>query len=184
MNQQIHLLRYNNYFNRQIKIDGSTHAAYVDYIVYSAEVNFNPNDGITAELILNTSEPADYMIVMQKDDSSEVESRWFVLEQERTRAGQYKISLKRDVIADNVDTVMHSPCYVEKGTLNENDPMIFNDEGMKFNQIKKKEIFLKDRSQTPWIVGYINRKYDEQDKSITAQYNVLQSAAIDSSALP
>lgn len=38
-----------------------------------------------------------------------------------------------------------------------NDPMIFNSEGMTFNQIKTSEVALKDDSQCPWIVAYVAR---------------------------
>lgn len=50
---------------------------------------------------------------------------------------------------------MNSTAYIEKGLLAQNNPLIFNKEGMLFNQIKKEEVLLKDKSQVPWLVAYI-----------------------------
>lgn len=42
---------------------------------------------------------------------------------------------------------MKSPCFVEKGWINSTDnPLLLNSEGMKFNQIKQSEDFIKDDS--------------------------------------
>lgn len=71
--------------------------------------------------------------------------------------------------------------------------MIYNSEGMLFNQIKKNELLLKDRSQSAWIVGYIARDYlkpsgdpehPTTDKTINGKYNILQAAAIEAEDLP
>lgn len=186
MKETIKLLKYNNYFNRIIMKAGETANYYDDFVLYTQSlVNFNPNDGVNTEIVLNTNEQGDYVIVVAEDGTT-INSRWFVLENERTRNGQAKLSLKRDVIADNFESILRSPCYVEKGTLSANDPLIYNSEGMLFNQIKTDEIMLKDRSATPWIVGYISRDYlkDSEAKEIHGKYNVLQSAAINASDLP
>lgn len=93
--------------------------------------------------------------------------------------------MKRDVIADNFDTVLNSPCFIEKGYVTPSNKLIYNQEVSSVNQIKNKEILLKDNSKSAWIVGYINRKYaQDNDVTLTGSYNVKQSAAIDSSTLP
>ena len=66
-------------------------------------------------------------------------SRWFILESERTRDGQYRIALKRDVLAEHFDNIMTAPCFVEKGFVNDvNSPFLYNSESMTYNQIKQK----------------------------------------------
>ena len=191
-NTLVFLRGFNNYFNRVIK----RYETVSEYIDNSSEHyirtnrNFNPNDGITTEHIENGQEVtishSDYLLVLNEYD--EIISRWFITECVRTRNQQYSFSLKRDVVAEHYDEIINSPCYVEKGTLNEDDPLIFNGEGMSFNQIKKDEILLQDQSGVPWIVGYISRDYlsatGDEAKKISGRYNVIQAAAIDSSELP
>ena len=170
------LLRgFNNYFNRTVKkYTGliaymNASASYLDL----ANINFNPNDGITTELILGSTDQKenskpldwesigtpDYAICYEMENNVTVtKSRWFVLESERTRTGQYRLALKRDVIADNLNKVMTAPCFVEKGIINNNsDPLLFNNENVSFNQIKQSEVPLKDASGCGWIVGYVSQ---------------------------
>ena len=53
---------------------------------------------------------------------------------------------------------MNAPCFVEKGTISDAaNPLLFNSEGMKFNEIKKDEILLKDNSKSAWLVGYLKK---------------------------
>ena len=91
--------RYNNYYNRIIKHDELTDLSSYTYQDFS-NINFNPNDGLYTEQIVNWSNTwtPDYMMEI---DSNAILSRWFVLEWQRTRGKQYKAILKRDVIADN-----------------------------------------------------------------------------------
>ena len=181
---------FNNYFNRIVK-KYSTIADYKtkssSYLEYS-NINFNPLDGVATELVIgsqNQQEPGsgattvpltwdvngtpDYCICYELEGTPSVpviKFRWFVLESERTRNGQYRIALKRDVLADNFDAIMNAPCYVEKGMITNNtDPLLFNTEGTIPNQIKQSETLLKDSSKCAWLVGYI--KKDLGQKTIT-----------------
>ena len=171
---------FNNYFNRVVKkystLDGyqNNSASYVSF----ANINFNPNDGVVTELVLgnesqkennipldweNIGTP-DYCVCFEQTTipgtppvtTSTILSRWFVLESERLRSGQYRLALKRDVVAEHFDTIKESPCFIEKGIVNSVDnPLLFNKESMTYNQIKTDEILLKDDTQCGWIVGYI-----------------------------
>ena len=59
---------------------------------------------------------------------------------------------------------MNSPCFVEKGWINNvNSPLLRNSEGMKFNQIKQSETFIKDDSHCAWLVGYVKKNIDAND---------------------
>lgn len=179
---------FNNYFNRKIKKysdldDYKTNSS--KYYNFS-DINFNPNDGVVTEQVignvdqLDSGNPLDWendgspdYIVCYKTvpgtiivDGEEVEtavdqivSRWFVLESVRTRAGQYKLALKRDVIADHLEQILSNPCFVEKGYVSTSNPLIFNEEGVGFNEIKQGETMLKDETGIPWIVLYIAKNY-------------------------
>ena len=98
MNLQFY--KWNNYYNRTYKPFSLTEAsnALVGSIL---NVNgFNPNDGVDTEQMtgLNTfTEIPDYCVVV---DGTEIISKWFVIECQRTRQGQYKLSLHRDLMSD------------------------------------------------------------------------------------
>ena len=157
---------WSNYFDRRIRRDlilndwsGYLHelqqSGRTNYYVEFQGINFNPADSVDTELIVNWSEDwnPDYMIEI--DDHDHVLARWFVIDFERTRLGQYNCTLRRDVIADNYNQIMSAPTFVEKAMVSASDPMILNPEGMTYNQIKKDEILLKDETGMPWIVGYV-----------------------------
>ena len=157
---------WSNYFDRRIRRDliltnwsGYLHelqqSGRTNYYVEFQGINFNPADSVDTELIVNWPEDwnPDYMIEI--DDHDNVLARWFVIDFERTRLGQYNCTLRRDVIADNYNQIMSAPTFVEKAMVSASDPMILNPEGMTYNQIKKDEILLKDETGMPWIVGYV-----------------------------
>ena len=166
---------FNNYFNRVVKkystLDDyrGESSSYLDL----GNINFNPNDGVATELIvgnenqIENSKPLDwenigtpdYAICYEMVESNPViRSRWFVLESERTRTGQYRLALKRDVLAEHYEHFMSAPCFVEKGIINDvNNPLLYNNENMTYNQIKRKpEILLKDQTDCGWIIGYVS----------------------------
>ena len=177
---------FNNYYNRIIKrfdiiddyISNST-----DYAVRGNDnnvlfenkgpVNFNVNDGITATIRYNYDPnqrwQPDYVVICEMDKT--IMSRWFVMEAQRTRQGQYVITLRRDVIADNYNRVIEAPTFIEKATLSRGSKFIFNPENMTYNQIKKDdEVLLKDSSNSAWIVGYVaSPQANEDDTVVTAK---------------
>ena len=136
-------LKYNNYFNRLVKI-GSDLSAYSPFIQNRIDnVCFNPADGVTTTQIINAQENdiGDYLLVT---NDTGILSRWFILDSNRLRNGQYELQLRRDLIADAYSDVIKAPIFIEKATLKSTDPMIFNSENMTYNQIKKSETLLKD----------------------------------------
>lgn len=152
------LKNFNNYYNRKI-------IKYEDSVNYTSRyeyrtlpnINFVPNDGILTEQIINWSEDftPDYLIC---EENGQIVSRWFVMEAVRTRSKQYKLSLRRDVVADNYDSLLSSPVYVEKGVISDSEsPLLLNNEGLQVNQIKTKEILLQDKSKCPWLVAYLKK---------------------------
>ena len=187
---QLLLLHYNNYFNRIIKKKDTIadyKAADADYKEVS-NINFNPGDGINTSLVLGLGQTGalfesddefDYLVAYEVVGNDKViNSRWFILEQDRQRSGQYELTLKRDVIADNYADVLNSPIFLEKGFINDvNDPLLYNSESMNVNQIKQLEVPLKDETQCGWVVGYIpsdafpkvEPEYDRVEKKVTVQ---------------
>ena len=164
---QLLLLHYNNYFNRIIKKKDTVadyKAADTNYKEV-ANINFNPGDGVATSIVLGlgqngsifTDDEFDYLVAYETVDNKQViDSRWFILEQDRKRGGQFELTLKRDVLADNYNDVINSPIFLEKGFINDvNDPLLYNSESMHVNQIKQLEIPLMDETKSGWVVGYI-----------------------------
>ena len=158
----IALYSYNNYYNRIVKRHSTTFE-YVDNgaveVAAVSGVAFDPGNGIITSQIVNADfrqVVPDYLLCLNEDGYT-VDSRWYVMEAVRLREKQYRVSLLRDLVADNYDEVIAAPMFVEKAMLTRNDPRIFNNEDMSYNQIKKSETLLKDKTNVPWIVGYIER---------------------------
>lgn len=172
---------FNNYFNRVIK----KYSTLADYQSQSASyvnfegINFNPNDGVVTELVLGNesqkenSLPLDWENIGTPDycvcyENNNIVSRWFILESERLRSGQYRLALKRDVVAEHFDTIKVSPCFVEKGMINDvNNTLLYNKESMTYNQIKDAEYQLKDSTESAWVVGYVAKNLPTEARTIS-----------------
>lgn len=184
---QLLLLHYNNYFNRIIKKENTIAAYKAADSAYkeASNINFNPGDGVNTSLVLGlgqngslfVGEEFDYLVAYEVVDNSPViDSRWFIVEQDRKRGGQYELTLKRDVLADNYEDVVNSPIFLEKGFIDDvNDPLLYNSESMNVNQIKQLEVPLMDETKCGWVVGYIpsdafpkvEPEYDRVEKDVT-----------------
>ena len=169
----LYFLKYNNYFNRTYKKEKQL-ISYLDYEVGRVEdcELWNPNDGVYTEQDLEYEYEIgkvfpDYMIAAV---GSEIESRWFVLDGTRLSNGMYHMSLKRDIIADEIDKILDSPMYVQRALLPENNTLIYNGENISVNQIKTDETQIKDETGVPWLVGYLNRTV--QNKTISGALDV------------
>lgn len=154
------LQNYNNYRNRTYKrLDTAAEykeavETYYENVVKST--NFDISDSINMEHVFNGSfsgEP-DYLLLLSETDSS-IDSRWFVIEWQKIRGNQYRAMLRRDLLADDYETITEAPAFIEKGYVPSTDSAVFNKEDMTFNQIKQSETLLIDDSKTSWIVGYI-----------------------------
>lgn len=185
MSKLMYIKNYNNYFNRIVKKE-TTFNNYTTITL--TDRNFNPNDDVTTERIENWHETwtPDYMVIL--DDNNAVLSRWFVMEFVRTRQGQYKVQLRRDLVADFRDTIINAPMIVDRAWISDsNNPLLFNSEGFSFNQIKQNEILLKDKTWSPWYILYFNRNVtDKQGSFSTADipYDVAISVDIDDASSP
>jgi len=166
----IFIYNYNNYYNRKVKKEDALigYGSPV-YTESSTNLNFNPNDGVTTAFVAGRVSNSyngrgDYLIY--SEDNTSITSRWFVLEATRARKGQYNLVLKRDVIVDNYDAVLAGTALIEKGTLSDADPLIYNQEPIPTNQIKTTETELKDDTGIAWIVGYVARNAPAKEISL------------------
>ena len=151
----IYYLNFNNRFNRKIK-RYDTIESYEPYIVGSSQKeNFKWHDEMRTTITANIDEVPNYCLVC--DENNIIVGRWFVVDGVYNRGNQYTLSLERDTIADYYWQLMNLPMYIQRGTIRDiNDPSIYIKQG-NFNQIKKKEVPLKDQTTIPWVVGYINK---------------------------
>lgn len=161
----IYLFKYNNFYNRLVKREEAIESYGVPLFVLE-NANFNPNDGVTAQHVINyVTLPGtpDYAVVT--DEGGAISSRWFVMECRRTRGLQYRLNLLRDVMAEYRNEIMNATAFIEKGYVKKNNPLIFNNENMGFNQIKNGEYLLENNLKTPWLILYLSRYNGE------GQYN-------------
>ena len=171
----LYFLKYNNYYNRQLKVLNRIQD-YEDYIIgVQSNVNFNPNDGVSTTQIINWQADTipDYMIAV---DNSVINSRWFVIDSTRLLTKQFQLNLFRDTLADYKAEIQDAPIFVEKAMLEASNPLIFNREEFTVNQIRRQPKLLKDPTGCPWIVGYIPKDSFSAAKEITAKYNLEASA--------
>ena len=167
----VRILKYNNYYNRIVKYETSIDG-YMKYVIAAIfNANFKPGDDVTTQFIFNydsalQDKGGDYVLVTSADES-EI-SRWFIIDSVRLLNGQYKLTLRRDLIVDNLNVLLDAPCFIEKATLDSSNPLIFNKENMTFNQIKTSETLLKDKSGCAWIVGYAAKGSTMETQNIAA----------------
>lgn len=180
MQLYLYPLRYNNYGNRIIKkFDDLT--GYVPYYMYNHggmpvyfDINFQLGDGIDTQQVLTDWKDFDNpdYVVAYNPETKKIHSRWFVIDSNYLSSTSYQLRLHRDVIADNLDKVLNSTCLIERGYLNNNNPLVYNPEtNISFNQIKKGQYLLdEDGDRFPWLVAYIDRKTGQQADSIDIKF--------------
>lgn len=170
------LLKYHNYYSRKfdhcLKLQDyyDSGAIKIDQI---KNYNFKLNNGINTSVILNdainleSGIQADYLI--ECDSSNTIKSTWYIISLTKIRDNQYQLNLQRDVVNDYYSYYFNKDSLVSRCLLPESSKYIFNKENLSFNQIKKNEILLKDRSNCGWLVGYLPAKLTENEVNITAK---------------
>lgn len=156
--QICYLLNFNNYYNREYKRLVNIWD-YEPYIKYDwTNVNFNPGDGITTTIAVNSDVEANYFILTEGIGpglaGEEIISRWFIIESKFTRMGQRMLTLRRDILVDYAPMAT-ATVYAERGYVPNTSSLIYNSEGNSYNQIKKSEKLIKDESGSAWLVGYL-----------------------------
>ena len=162
---KLYLYNYNNYFNRIFKKE-ATLSDYGIPVYTMSNTNFNYNNGVETTHDVNYNAlQGDYVIIC--DDKDVIVSRWFVENNTRNRGGQYRLSLRRDLMVDLYDLYKNSPMIVHKAWPKSDSPLIFNSEGFNFNQIKKDEILLTDETKVPWYIVYFAKNSPKKNKTIS-----------------
>lgn len=152
-------------YDIDVKLDSVDEIIDMGYEVLEGEVNL---PGIRKFRSMNTTYIEFYSQAHSEQEAEEIKvkvwwkhiedkdiTRWFIVEAKRTRGNQYELTLKRDTIADNFDTLINCPAYIKKGVLSDTNPLILNSEGVSVNQKKSGETLLKDKTGSAWIVGYM-----------------------------
>ena len=169
----IFALNYKNYLNRF----ADKEATLADYLAkdpsyfMQANVNFKLGDGVNTYQILGTNNEYNYLLVVEGDS---ILSRWYIMDTTYITKNQSRLTLQRDVVVDGWEALKNAPIYVDKGWVDYQDPLIFNTEGVGFNQIKKAEILLKDQYPCAWLVAYVATKLEGQE------FTPIEGAAINS----
>lgn len=168
----IYLLSYNNYYNRQYKREENL-SAYLSYVVYQvAGVNTWANgDGVDNSwrtgIIDSDISAADYLLTCSGAD---ILGRWFIVEKNEISKNRYVLTLRRDLLGESLPIIENDAFFAERCILPDTSPYIYNTEDISVNRIKTKETLIKDETQVPWIVGYLNRSL--QSKEITGSLSI------------
>lgn len=162
-NKYVHLFKFNNYRNRIRKGAPTWNTGYIISRPNSSGgrnslVNFKPNDGIRTTFIFDYEDDSfnyDYLSVSTKNDGSSNRSNWFIIDATRMNGNKMELKLLRDIITDKFYNVVNTEMRIERGFCYDDNPAIYNNEGIEFNEIKVSETLLKDKTNCPWIIMYI-----------------------------
>lgn len=167
------LLQFKNYFDRKIKRFENL-SDYMSYQLGSTftGINFIPGDGVETELILNfdtaTLGTPDYLIAAETNEEF---TRWFVMNSERTRKGQTKFKLRRDLIAEEIEGIKNATSMIKKGYCEWGNVAFFNKEPISVNSIPKSKDCLIDNSVSGWIVAYLPKHSDDSQNDTNDSKN-------------
>lgn len=176
----IYLLSYNNYYNRQYKREENL-GAYLSYVVHQvAGVNTWTNgDGVdnswTTGIVSEDIAGVDYMLTCTGD---KILGRWFVIEKNEISKNRYRLTLRRDLLAESLPGIENDAFFAERCILPDTSPYIYNAEDFRVNRIKKKETLIKDKTGVPWIIGYFNKEIE--NKPITGNLDATADITVDS----
>ena len=171
---KLYFLHFRNYYNRRIKKFDSIFD-YAPYFSGSPIVNalWNPGDGVETQQVLNLYDQTldsipNYLVVT--DDNDVINSRWYVMDGNYNRKGQYILGLRRDLLADHLEEVLSEQAFIEKAWIKDiSDPAIYNSESLALNQILQSKTPLYDDTYCPWLVGYIQKLAEDKTISVVSE---------------
>lgn len=180
----IYYLKYNNYYNRKFKREASL----PDYLTYEVARTenlalWNPADGVETSIVANIDIPfgaaqPDYAVLQGDTIDDYINSRWFIMEMVQLRKGQYRVSLRRDVIADCIEVLENTTNFLaQRGFVEQNNKLVLQPEDINVNRIKTSETLIKDETGVPWLIGYLNKSV--QTKTISGALDVEVSETYD-----
>lgn len=161
MTYTLYCVKYKSYLNREFRSLWTADAFEIadpDYYSETGIRNFNFGDGIlTTQVINHNVEGKDYAVLM--DETTNIISRWYIIECKYSRYNQYELTLMRDLLFDFQEELASSTVYIEKAMLDRYNPLIYTKEpGVTVNQILTDRVPLKDATGIPWVVGYVKKK--------------------------
>ena len=174
--QKIWLMKYHNYYSRKVDY-GTTPFQLIDLGASTIKTidnyNFKLNNGINTSVIINDVDDVqncDYVLITEAGGTikSKILSRWYIMSITKIRENQHQLNLQRDVIPDFWGKIYNKDMIISRCLLPENNHYVLNKENKSFNQIKKDEILLKDKSNCGWLVGYLPSDCTDIDKTIEA----------------
>lgn len=171
----LYIFNYNTYFNRIVKRE-ATFEDYGEPMFVMEGVNFNIADGVDTQVIWGKSTQSYHgqgnYLIEYDDDYGMLLSRWFITDANFNRQGQWVLTLRRDLLADYYNNVIEAPMMVNRGMVNHTNPLVFNDEGFSFNEIKVEERLLQNHQNFfPYIVLYCSKTMsDRTDIPVEAEW--------------
>ena len=168
---------YNNYYNRTLVRETPSSAI----LLYEDSVNFNPADGVSTVITVGKRDKTyagsgDYAIVENENGEK---THWFILENDRIRGLQYRVTFRRDLLRDFYNQWTSAECQIERAIISNDSPFIVNDEAFTVNQIKKSVTPLMDNSQIAWICGFVSKSEIPSDlKSLTLKTTLIQDIEV------
>lgn len=148
---QVHVWSDNNNLNFRV-IDEIINANFLRNLGWADEENVWGIEiyGSSSDEFWGTATCKDY------NTDAEILYRWFVIEADRTRKNQYNLTLRRDLVSDDYQSLLTCVANIDRCEVSNDNPLIYNKEPFTYNQIKDKEIPIYDRTKCPWIVGYVD----------------------------
>lgn len=130
---------------------------------YYSDLNFEYRDGLSTDIVVTlptqevtygldhsaTADSIDYIVVAKhtvvspEQEVDTLESRWFIVKNEILSGGKRKLTLRRDVIVDNMEVIKAADTQIERAMLDNSDTLIYQSEGNNYNQIKQEELLIK-----------------------------------------
>lgn len=152
MTYTLYCVKYKSYLNREFRSLWTADAFEIadpDYYSETGIRNFNFGDGIlTTQVINHNVEGKDYAVLM--DETTNIISRWYIIECKYSRYNQYELTLMRDLLFDFQEELASSTVYIEKAMLDRYNPLIYTKEpGVTVNQILTDRVPLKDATGIP-----------------------------------
>lgn len=182
--ETLYYFNYNNYVNRIVK----GYATLNEYIQNGTllgstnKASFNKLSEKEAEATFICEKSPDYCIAVDK--YGDIESRWFVIDEQRKNYTNLKLNLKRDLVFDNLKIIVENPnTLVERGFPNgTSDGSILNKEDFNFNAYKQLELPIEftDTAQNRWVALFIGNSINSKvSDNPTTELYITNSANTD-----
>lgn len=158
--ETLYYFNYNNYVNRIVK----GYATLNEYIQNGTllgstnKASFNKLSEKEAETTFISESSPDYCVAVDKYGN--IESRWFVIDEQRKNYTNLKLNLKRDLVFDNLSIILNNEnTLIKRGYCNyHNDAILNHEKEFSFNEYKRREIPIKDWNNKGWMAIFITPK--------------------------